>query len=121
MLSLLVFDRDYRLEIQSVMLVFSTHVNCCPFDLLSGSPPPLLPPFPKSKYSKYRQCVAGRGWGGGVLSCVGDHILKEFNSVSDQIQNLPNCISTPNKKPGRGWGLRKTLYRLIFLDKDIWH
>jgi hypothetical protein len=25
----------------------------------------------------YRQCVAGRGW--GVLSCVGDPILQEFN------------------------------------------
>jgi hypothetical protein len=36
-------------------------------------------PFPKSKYSKYRQCLAGRGV--GVLSCVGDHILQECNTL----------------------------------------
>jgi hypothetical protein len=37
------------------------------------------PPIPKSKYSMYRKCVAGRGW--GMLSCVGDHILQEFNTL----------------------------------------
>jgi hypothetical protein len=46
-----VFIRVYRLEIQSVMLVFSTSI--------------------------YRRFVAGgRGW--GMLSPVGDHILQEF-------------------------------------------
>jgi hypothetical protein len=27
------------------------------------------------------QCVSGRGWGEGVLSCVGDHIQQEFNTL----------------------------------------
>jgi hypothetical protein len=44
MSSLLVFNRVYRLEMQSFMLVFSTPlVNCCPFtfSLTSPTPPPL--------------------------------------------------------------------------------
>jgi hypothetical protein len=56
-----VFIRVYRLEIQSVMLVFSTQL----FELLPlvqlYPPPP--PPFLVSKYGIYRQCVAWRGWG----------------------------------------------------------
>jgi hypothetical protein len=56
--------RVYRLEIQSVMLVFSTQLR----ELLpllrslwftSASPPPL----PPSQYSIYRLRVAGRGFG----------------------------------------------------------
>jgi hypothetical protein len=35
--------------------------------------------------------------GGGVLSCVVDHILRVSHSVSDQIQNQQNCYTTPNK------------------------
>jgi hypothetical protein len=31
------------------------------------------------------------------VNCAVDHILQEFYSVSDQIQNLPNCFTTPNK------------------------
>jgi len=54
-------------------------VNYCPSNLLSGSPPQPLPPFPKSKYRIYRQRVAGRGW--GVMSCVGGYILQEFNTL----------------------------------------
>ncbi len=67
MSSFLVFNRVYRLEIQSVMLVGTvfrpSFVDYCPSNLLSCSPPPL---FPKSKYSLYRQRVARRVWGGGV-------------------------------------------------------
>jgi hypothetical protein len=67
MSSLLVFNRVYRLEIQSVMLVFSIPlVNCCPstFSLTSPTPSPL----PKVDV-QYIQTVCG--WGGvGVLSCV---------------------------------------------------
>jgi hypothetical protein len=59
------------------MLVFSTQL-CELLPLLSRSPPP-IPPFPKSKYVIYRQCVAGRGW--RVLSYVGDHIQQEFNTL----------------------------------------
>ena len=42
-----VYIRVYRLEIQSVMLVFRpSFLNCCPCNLLSGSSPPLHPlPF----------------------------------------------------------------------------
>jgi hypothetical protein len=50
---------DWRYR-QSVMLVFST---------------PLV-----SKRTEYRQCVAVGWGGGGVLSCVVDHILQEFNT-----------------------------------------
>jgi hypothetical protein len=89
MSSLPVFNRVYRLEIQSVMLVFSTgFVNFCRYICLSGSPPPPLPSphLPKVKDS---MCL---GEGGEVLSCVGDHILQ---SVSDQNQNLQNCYPKP--------------------------
>jgi hypothetical protein len=68
MSSLLVFNKVYRLEIQSVMLVFSTQVcELLPLEpsLLSDSPPPL----PKVKI-QYKQTVCGWG-GGGLLSCVG--------------------------------------------------
>ncbi len=46
--------------------------------LLSGSTLHPLP-LPVSKYSIYRQCVAGRGC--EVLSTVGDHIQQEFNTL----------------------------------------
>jgi hypothetical protein len=69
--------RVYRLEIQSVMLVFSSpFVNCWPstFSLTS----PLL--TVNVQYLHYRQCVAvGGGW--RVLNCVVDHILQEFNTL----------------------------------------
>ncbi len=39
-----VFIRVYRLEIQSVVLVFQpSFVNCCPYKLLSGSTLLLIP------------------------------------------------------------------------------
>jgi hypothetical protein len=75
MSSLLVFNRVYRLEMLSVMLVFSTPlVNCClsTFSLTSPTPPPL----PKVRE---RTVYTDRVWlVGGVLSCVVDHILQEF-------------------------------------------
>ncbi len=94
MLSLLVFNRVYRLEIQSVMLVFSTRlVYCCPstFSLT------YLPS--QSKRTVYTDSGSGCGGVGcgRALSCVVDHILQEFNTVSNQIQNLQNCYTTPNK------------------------
>jgi hypothetical protein len=63
------------------MLVFSTYsfVNYCPSNLLFGSPIPHPSPFPKDKV-QYIQTVSG--WEGVVvLSCVGDHILQEFNTM----------------------------------------
>jgi hypothetical protein len=46
-----VFIRVYRLEIQSVMLLFSTQLlNSCPCNLLSGS---TLPPPPPPRVNNY--------------------------------------------------------------------
>ncbi len=70
---------DWR---QAAMLEISTQLcELLPLQpsLWFTSPPP-LPPFPKSKYSLYRQREAGRGRG-GVLSCVGDLILQEFDTL----------------------------------------
>ncbi len=60
---------------QSCWYFRPSFVNFCPSNLLSRSPLP-PPPFPKSKYSIYRQCVAGSRW--GMLSCVGDHNRQEL-------------------------------------------
>ncbi len=72
-----VFIRVYRLEIQSVMLVFRpSFVNYCHSNLLSVSPPRPLPHSLRQsavQYTVYRLCVTGRGWG-RVLSPVGDQI-----------------------------------------------
>ncbi len=59
----MVFNRAYRLEMQAVMLVFSTNlVTYRPFNLLTGSPTP--PSFPclnkyKGMYYVFIQCVTG--------------------------------------------------------------
>ncbi len=97
MSSLLVFKWVYRLEewrySQSWLYFRPSFENYCPSNLLSGSSPP---PFPKSKYSiQYSDSawLEGGGGGGGVLSCIGSH-------VSDQIQNVQNCFTTPNKNLG---------------------
>ncbi len=47
-----------------------------------------------------------------------------LNSVSDQIENLQNCQTTPKQKPRRrGGGLRhiNTSRKVPFLDGDILH
>ncbi len=79
MSSLLEFNRIYRLEIQSVMT--TPLVNCCellPQYLLSDLPHPVPPS--QSKRTVYNgQTVCGCG--GGVLSCVVDHILQELNTA----------------------------------------
>jgi hypothetical protein len=63
--SSLVFTRVYRLEIQLVILVFSTPlVNYRLSNLLFGSPTP--PPFPLPCVNKYRECIhTVRNTGGG--------------------------------------------------------
>jgi hypothetical protein len=80
------------------MLVFSTQL--CE----------LLPTFCKVKV-QYIQTVCG--WGGmggggaGMLSCVGDHILQEFNIVFlTRFRTYKNCFTTPNKNLGGEGGLR---------------
>jgi hypothetical protein len=39
----------------------------------------------------------GGGGGGGVELCSRPYSAGILHSVSDQIQNLPNCVTTPNK------------------------
>jgi hypothetical protein len=98
----------YRLEIQSVMLVFSTSlVNCCPstFFLTSPTSPPS-----QSKRTIYTASVWLWGGGWGVLSCVVDHILQEFNSLfltrfrTYKIATPPQT-ETPVKTTFRDWCL----------------
>jgi hypothetical protein len=106
-------NRVYRLEIQSVMLVFLTHlVNCCPSTFSLTSPIP--PPFPKSIYIIYRQCVAVGGEGAeGVLSCVVDYILQEFSTLfltrfrTYKIATPPQT-KTPFKTTFRDWCLHSS-------------
>jgi hypothetical protein len=64
---------------QSCWYFRPSFVKCRPTNFLCGSTLP-PPPFPVSKYSIYRQCVAEKGW--GMLSPVGDHILQEINILS---------------------------------------
>ncbi len=95
MSSLLVFNRVYRQEIQSVMLVFSTLlVNRCPSTFSLTSPTP-SPPF-QSKRTVYTDSVWL--WGGGVC-IVGTIFCRSLTLwFSDQTQNLQKCY-TPQKKP----------------------
>jgi hypothetical protein len=58
-----------------------------------------------------------------VLSPVGDHILQESNTVSDQIQEPTKLLDQPKQKSMRGWGgqintCRKVSLQVNFLDDD---
>ncbi len=69
--------------------------NCVllPLYLLSD-----LPPFLNKMSSIYRQCVALRVWGWeGVELWCRPCSAGVLHSVSDQIQNLQNCYTIPNK------------------------
>ncbi len=102
-------------------------MNYCPSILLSGSPSPTPPPFPKLKYRIYRQCVAGRGCGGDELCWRPIHILQEFNSLFLTRTEPTKLLHHPKQKPRTGGGLRqintcrKVPLQVIFLDNDIWH
>ena len=74
----------------------------CTFSLTSFP----LPPFSKKMYSIYRQ-LCGWGGGGGVELYCRPYSAGVLHSVSDQIQNLQNCFTTPNKYLGGGRGLRQ--------------
>ncbi len=94
----------YRLKIQPVMLAFSTPVvNCCPSTFYLTSNTPLLP-----SQSKPTLTVCGWGVGGGVLSCVVDQILQEFNTLfltrfrTYKIATPPQT-KTPVKTTFRDW------------------
>jgi hypothetical protein len=64
-------------------------VYCCPSTSLR--PPP---PLPKLNV-QYIQTVCV--WGGGGELCCRPYSAGGLHSVSDQIQNLPNCFTTPHK------------------------
>jgi hypothetical protein len=68
-------------------------VYCCSSIFSLTSPPPTS----QTKYTVYTDSVCLWGGGGGGVNCAVDHIRQEFYSVSDQIQNLQNCFTTPNK------------------------
>jgi hypothetical protein len=57
-----------------------------------------FPLLPFSMYSIYRQCVTV-GWvgGRGVEMYCGPYSAGVLHSVSDKIQNLQNCFTTPDK------------------------
>jgi hypothetical protein len=90
--------RPYRLEIQSVMLVFDPA-------LWTIDPPTFsvghLPPLPKVKLL-YIQKVCGWEVGGGVLSCFGDRLLQEFNTLYlTRFRTYTIALPPPNKSLGR--------------------
>jgi hypothetical protein len=108
------------------VLVFSIQLcELLPLLTFSGSPPP-PPPHPKLKYSINRQCVAGRGWG-EMLSCVGDDILQEFNTLFLTRFRTYKIARPPQKIPRRGGGFRQinTCYKVPlqvnFFYNDICH
>ncbi len=126
MSSLLVFNGVYRLEIQSVMLVFSTPlVNCCHSTFSLTSSPPLPPPS-QSQRTVYTDslCLWGGGWG-GVELCCRPYSAGIYHSVSDQIHNLQNCYTTQTKAPVkttfRDWCLYSSFVRAQFhLTLKVW-
>jgi hypothetical protein len=86
MSSLLVVNRVYRLEIQSVTLVFLTQLcERLPLSNLSlvhlPHPSPLPPSQSQSTVDTDHRVWLGGGGSWGLLSCVGDHILQEFNTL----------------------------------------
>jgi hypothetical protein len=98
------FNRVYRLEIQSVMLVFSTPpVNCCSstFSMTSPTPPPLPKVNVHVQYSVWL-------WGGGGRDV--ELYCRPYSAgvqlpFSDKIQNLQNCYTTPNNNTSVGIGV----------------
>ncbi len=98
-------------------------VNYCSSNLVN-----LPPPLSSQSQSTLFTDSVWLGGGGGVLSCVGDHILQEFNTLFLTRFRTYKIARPPKQKPRRGGSLsqintcRKVpLHRLIFLDNDIWH
>ncbi len=107
MSSLLLFNRVYRLERQSVMLVFSTpfvnqRPSNLPFSLVHLSCPP-SPPFLCEQLHEYVfiQCVTGGGGGFGAL--------RQINTCR-QVHFLVNFYETPTF---RVWYLYRYLVHAI--------
>jgi hypothetical protein len=62
------------------------------------------PPLPKVQV-QYMRTVCGWKVGVGVLSCVGDHILQEFNSLFLTDSEPTKLFYQPKQKFRRGGGL----------------
>jgi hypothetical protein len=88
MSSLLVFNRVHRLEIQSVMMVFSTSiVNWRPSNLLTGLTLP--PPFPVLIFTGVGINTVCNGGGGDGIRLGREHLQELYiHCVFDQIPLL---------------------------------
>ncbi len=126
----IVFTRFYRLEIHSLMVgIFDPTCELFPHGrrnyswvllplyLLDDPPPPS-----QTKCAVYTDSV-WLWWGGGggvgdVELCCRPCSAGVLHSVSDQIQNLQNCFTTPKK-----WPVKTTLkvHKIEnFFDSDFW-
>jgi hypothetical protein len=84
------FNRVYRLEIQSVMFAFSIPpVNYRPCDLLNGSPPTLPLPCVKNKNSR------GVYFYGVFCVTRGDRGLRQINTC----RQVPTLTGKVKEKP----------------------
>jgi hypothetical protein len=96
---------DWR-YIHSWWLVFLTQlVNCCPHrrvllyrcpSIFSLTSPPSPPSQTKCTVYTDNVWLCGGGMG-GVELCCRPYSAEVLHSVSDQIQNLQNCYTNPNK------------------------
>ncbi len=100
------FNRSYRLEIHSLIGRYFQHslwtvahmnegtilVYCCPSIFSLTSSPPS-----QTKCTVYTDSVRLRGGGSGGELCCRPYSAGILHSVSDQMQNLPNYFTTPNK------------------------
>ncbi len=120
----MVFNRVYRLEIQSEMFTFFGPAlwTIAPLTFSLVRLPP-WPPFPKSMYNIIQTVC---GWEGvGVLSCVGDHILQEFNTLFLTRFRIYKITLPPQTKTSEGRGPQTDEHlpqlQVNFLHSDIWH
>jgi hypothetical protein len=95
-------------QFQRLEKKLSTRATLCPSPSLWFNSPPLPPPLPcvnetisiLHKRTVCKRIVCG---GGGYEVCWRPFLQKFYtvlHSVSDQIQNLQNCKTTPNKNLG---------------------
>jgi hypothetical protein len=79
--------------------IFDPSCELLPLYLLSDLPHP----SPLHKVNiRYKQTVTGCGGRGGVLSCVVDHILQEFNTLHlTRFRIYKNATLPPNKNTSK--------------------